>query len=329
MSLIDVDLNLMRQFLMMNEQIEELKWQRKMHTYKSHNASSKMSSLSTTSSRPYMSTVSSIASSNPQVLSSEYLDLKYPSPSELSVYNADCYSTTETLGPSSLDVRLQDVQEENTSDLGSDSDMLDRTMTGEEGSLDRTFTMRSEPDLLDTVIPSVEHDTLDTLIPLNQSGSYCELDKRFSQNSCVFHTNTLKSQMDFHESVDLDTVIPPSQVDSELDINNPSSHKYHEIPQPSPGQLRKFESTILWSHEQRGDITPSLAKRPMLPSAPSSQRDFDSDLERTQPNKSSYAMKCSTLSSTGSNESTSTTESNSTDSGISDHDTTVEFITHF
>lgn len=137
----------MKQFLLLNEQIEEMKWQRKMHSYKRHNHSYMTSHLSNAScsshyvggsgSRSMMlgqwsrssvscggaATSSATSQQQPRTMySMEYLDCKYPSPSELSLFNM-CYSTTGTLNPSALDLRLHDVTEESlsTSDLGSES----------------------------------------------------------------------------------------------------------------------------------------------------------------------------------------------------------------
>ena len=102
----DQDLLLMKQFLTLNERIEELKWQRKMETYQlDHTGDSTLSTASSSLRRSLLKTHKASASSaSSRLMSTEFLDLKYPTPSELSLFN-EC--STETLGPSIGEMSLK------------------------------------------------------------------------------------------------------------------------------------------------------------------------------------------------------------------------------
>lgn len=143
LSLIDTDLQLMRQFLLLNERIEDLKWNHKMRSYKLSSDSwqttgSSLATESATGSSEHVTASHSAGSRCLQGLAtggrsvtsfgSEYLHLKYPSPSELSLIQS-CSSVSDTLNPCSHpDLRLADLRDV-TSDFDSETDDADTCLT--------------------------------------------------------------------------------------------------------------------------------------------------------------------------------------------------------
>ena len=118
----------MRQFLLLNERIEDLKWQHKMRSYKDSNDSwqTTASSLATSDSIEPLTSLNSsrclqaVPSASAQRFGSEYLHMKYPSPSQLSLIQSCSSSITDTLNPGSdPDLRLHDLHDV-TSDFDSD-----------------------------------------------------------------------------------------------------------------------------------------------------------------------------------------------------------------
>ncbi|ELT99152.1 hypothetical protein CAPTEDRAFT_228431 [Capitella teleta] len=111
-SLMDQDLELMKQLLTLNEQIEDMKWRRKLGCY-THAPSGSSSLLLPGSSRSQFGV--------------SELRLKYPSPSELSLLESTEYTSMQQMDsrPSSLDLLPSSKPRRSarsTSDLGSSGD---------------------------------------------------------------------------------------------------------------------------------------------------------------------------------------------------------------
>ena len=119
----------MGQLLTLNEQIEELKWQRKLRGY---SRGSLESSCNLDVSNFSMCTSSEVGPSNMDV---RELLTKYPSPSDLSLYNEQSARSSEErdlpvdTSPSGGCTTSSAGRPESTSDLGSSDDLVVETLT--------------------------------------------------------------------------------------------------------------------------------------------------------------------------------------------------------
>ena len=176
-SLIDQDLALMRQLLTLNEQIEELKWQRKYSTSNTSYSSELSKDSSIDASGTYLDSSAYTLSSSHAGEGLRYdpgsrddmLQQKYPSPSMLSILSGCDQSQSSLMGsqdwnrPGS-DSKTIEEQGDSTSDLGSSTELTSssnsikrsKSSAGNSDTLNSTLTNSSQEEDVGDTVPDYE-----------------------------------------------------------------------------------------------------------------------------------------------------------------------------